>query len=165
MRAALLVPDARRGAGGPAGPRLLLALVALAAAGCGPKPAAIEDFSTRLVTLPGRAQVRAEVLSDERDMVRGMMYRTSLAPDRGMLFLHSSPGYHTYWMFQVRIPLDIVWMDSEHRIVEIVTAPPCTTEANQCPNYGGHASSQYVLELAGGMAARYGLKTGDTLEF
>ena len=98
--------------------------------------------------------------------MRGMMFRDSLAPDRGMLFVHPSPGAYVYWMYQVRIPLDIIWMASDHRIVEIsADTPPCRTKASECPQYGGHQRSQFVLELAGGMASKYGLKLGDTISF
>ncbi len=143
-----------------------LSLLALALAGCAPKPATPEDFDTRLVTLPGGRQVRAEVLANPQDLARGMMFRDSLAPDRGMLFLHRDAGEYPYWMHQVRIPLDIIWMDAERRVVEIApSAPPCRTEPAQCPTYGGHYRAQYVLELAGGMAARYGIVVGDILEF
>ena len=118
------------------------------------------------VTLPGGQKIRAEVLTRSEDMQRGMMFRNSLAPDRGMLFVHGAPGRYAYWMFQCLIPLDIIWMDADRKIVEIsADTPPCRTEAGSCPNYGGHQDSLYVLELAGGMARRYGLKLGDTMAF
>jgi uncharacterized membrane protein (UPF0127 family) len=143
-----------------------LLLLALALAGCGPKTDTLADFGSRLVTLPAGRQIRAEVLINPQDMARGMMFRDSLAPDRGMLFLHAEAGNYPYWMYQVRIPLDIIWMDSERRVVEIAAnTPPCKTGPGQCPTYGGHFRAQYVLELAGGMAAKYGIKPGETLEF
>jgi hypothetical protein len=144
----------------------LLLPLALALAGCGPKTDALEDYGTRLVTLPAGEQVRVEVMTDPRDMARGMMFRDSLAPNRGMLFLHQKAGLYPYWMHQVRIPLDMIWMDPDRRVVEIVAnAQPCRTEPGQCPTYGGHFRAQSVLELAGGMAAKYGIRTGDRLEF
>jgi hypothetical protein len=144
---------------------IFLALV-IAASGCGSKPPAAEDFGIRVVSLPGGQKIRAEVMIRQEDMERGMMFRDSLAPDRGMLFLHSNPGKYSYWMHNCLIPLDIIWMDSEHRIQEIsANTPPCKTEPDQCPQYGGNYESWYVLELASGMAARYGLKPGDTLDF
>jgi len=143
-----------------------LFLLALTLAGCGSKPDAVEDFDTRTVTLPSGRQIRAEVLINPQDLARGMMFRDSLAPDRGMLFMHREAGEYPYWMYQVRIPLDMIWMDPERRVVEIAAAAqPCKTEPGQCPTYGGHRRAQYVLELACGMAAKYGIKTGDTLEF
>jgi uncharacterized membrane protein (UPF0127 family) len=50
--------------------------------------------------------------------------------------------------------------------VEIsANTPPCQAEPSQCPSYGGHRSARFVLELAGGMAAKYGLKEGDAIDF
>lgn len=118
------------------------------------------------VTLPGGQQVRAEVMSRPEDMARGMMFRDHLAPDRGMLFVHPTPGRYRYWMYQCLIPLDIVWLDAERRIVEISeSTPPCKGEAWECPYYGGNHDAQFVVELAGGMARKYGLKLGDRLSF
>ncbi len=135
--------------------------------GCGGSGSDTEDaLKTRIVTLPGGQKIRAEVLVNPQEMARGMMFRDSLAPDRGMLFIHMEPGTYSYWMYQVKIPLDIIWMDSEHHIVEIsADTPPCRSAASQCPTYGGHATARYVLELAGGMAAKYNLKAGDVLDF
>ena len=145
--------------------RLCLPLLLLLTA-CGPKMSSLEELNTRTVRLPGGQQIVAEVVSDPIDMQRGMMFRDSLAPDRGMLFLHQESGRHPYWMYQCRIPLDILWMDAERRIVEIsANTPPCAGPASQCPNYGGNKDSRYVLELAGGMAKKYGLNIGDRLEF
>jgi uncharacterized membrane protein (UPF0127 family) len=135
-------------------------------AGCGTKPAQMSDFNSRDVTLPGGQVLRVETMIDQRDVMRGMMFRESLAPDRGMLFVHGAQGRYPYWMYQCRIALDMIWMDSDRRIVEIVpSAQPCKTEASKCPEYGGHELAQYVLELGGGMAAKYGLKVGDRLAF
>jgi hypothetical protein len=84
-----------------------------------------------------------------------------------MLFIHDKPGTYGYWMYQVKIPLDIIWMDRTETIVEIsANTPPCPSKsARECPTYGGTKSAQYVLELGGGMASKYGLKAGDTLRF
>jgi len=146
--------------------RLFAISVLALLAGCGRKPVTMEDYMTRVVTLPNGRQIRAEVVTHPSDMARGMMFRDSLAPDRGMLFIHGSPGLYTYWMYQVRIPLDILWLDSDGRIVEIsANTPPCRTNASGCPSYGGHQEALYVLELAGGVAAKHGLRVGDRLTF
>jgi len=145
---------------------VLIPLVLLAGLGCGPKPVTVEEFGTRLVTLPGGQQIRAEVMVRPEDMARGMMFREELPPGRGMLFVHPRPGQYSYWMYQVKVPLDIIWLDSNRRIVEIsANTPPCHSAASECPSYGGAQESQFTLELAGGMAARYGLKVGATLTF
>ncbi|MCS7315386.1 MAG: DUF192 domain-containing protein [Bryobacterales bacterium] len=141
-------------------------LLALCGAGCRRSATVLDERNTRTVVLPGGQKIRVEVMTHPTDMMRGMMFRDSLEPDRGMLFIHGSPGNYPYWMYQVRIPLDIIWLDERRRIVEIyANAPPCRTKASECPSYGGNQKALYVLELAGGMAEKYGLRIGDVLVF
>jgi len=144
-----------------------LAVVLLSLAACSdPNTVKLEDYGTRDVTLPGGQLIHAEVASTQSQMQRGLMFRTSLTPDRGMLFLFAKEDSHTFWMFQTLIPLDMIWMDSNNRIVEISeNTPPCKTEAAQCPSYGGHEPALFVLELSGGSVARYHLKTGQVIRF
>jgi uncharacterized protein len=142
---------------------LLLPLLVLLV-GCGSHDA--DEGVGIMVTLPDGQKIRAEVMTRTEDMMRGMMFRDRLAPDRGMLFVHARPGRYTYHMRNVRIPLDIIWLNEHHRIVEIsADTPPCASDAPTCPSYGGKADAQYVLELAGGMAKNYGLDVGDYLMF
>ena len=121
-----------------------------------------EDIGTRVIAMPGGQKVRVEVKILAADIMRGMMFREKLDPDRGMMFLHKPPGKYAYWMYQIKIPLDIIWMDEQGNIVEISpNTPPCPqATASQCPVYGGSKVAQVVLELPGGMAAKYGLTTG-----
>ena len=143
-----------------------LCLIVLCAAGCGSEKSGLEGLETQPVTLPDGKTIRAEVMIKQFDVQRGMMFRASLAPDHGMLFIHSKPGAYSYWMYIVNIPLDIIWMDRDRRIVEIAAnAAPCHTKASECPTYGGHQVAQFVLELAGGQAAAHHLQTGETITF
>ena len=146
---------------------LTLTLLLLVGTGCGgPDTGGTDLLGTRKVTLPGGQEIRAEVEMNTVDMQKGMMFRDSLARGRGMLFIHETPGLNPYWMYQVRIPLDIIWMDTSHRIAEIsADTPPCKTKASLCPTYGGRQTAQFVLELGGGEAKRLGLSVGQTLEF
>jgi uncharacterized membrane protein (UPF0127 family) len=133
---------------------------------CGPKP---DEGLLNLteVTFPNGKRVLAETMRRDVDQMRGMMFRDALVKDRGMLFVHTSDENHPYWMYQVRIPLDIIWMDHQRRIVEIAAnTPPCPSKSSrECPSFGGHEKSRYVLELAGGEAANFGLRVGDALAF
>jgi len=146
---------------------MTMLLLALMLAGCGgTETEGPEVLGTRKVTLPNGQTIRAEVEMTDVDMQKGMMFRDSLARGRGMLFIHQTPGLYPYWMYQVRIPLDMLWMDASHRIVEIsADTPPCKTKASLCANYGGHQTAQFVLELGGGEARRLGLSLGQTLDF
>lgn len=146
-------------------PGLLLAALLFCVC-CGPKPSTLEDFPTRPVTLPGGQQIRVETMISRFELIRGMMFRTSLARDRGMLFVQPSPGQYSYWMYQTLIPLDMIWLDSNRRIVEIVeNAQPCKTQASKCAQYGGKQFSSYVLEIPGGMSAKFGLQVGQSIQW
>lgn len=143
-------------------------VVCLLLAGCTPenKEATLEDLYTRQVKFPDGATIRAEALYKPFDIARGMMFRDTLAADRGMLFLNSTPDVRKAWMYNVRIPLDIIWMDGNRIVTEIAAnVPPCAAQkASQCPNYGT-TRSQFMLEVNAGFAAKHNLKPGDRLEF
>jgi uncharacterized membrane protein (UPF0127 family) len=149
---------------------LLLVSLCLGLFGCS-SPDPVDEFNTRAVTLPDGTTVKAEVMMTKADMARGMMFRDTLPEGRGMLFIHGTPDRYPYWMYQVNIPLDIVWMDRQKRIVEVVeSAPPCKGKASECQvqgagTYGGSELSLYVLELPGGYARKHGVTKGEFLRF
>jgi len=140
------------------------ALTVVIVSGCGVERE--DPLNVREVRLPNGVRISAEVMIRPEDQARGMKYRDTLEPERGMLFLHAEPGPHSYWMHNVKIPLDILWMDAGGRIVEIsANTPPCLKEPAECPSYGGSKLSRAVLELAAGSVQRHGLKVGDQLVY
>jgi uncharacterized protein len=109
--------------------------------------------------------IRVETMYKNIDLLRGLMYRTSLAPDHGMMFFYPRPDHYQTVMFNVLIPLDIIWMDSHRDIIDITAnAPPCKIQASKCPKYGGKLSL-FALEIGGGMAAKYGLQVGQRIQW
>ena len=119
-----------------------------------------------LVMLPDGSTVHVELATSEAERNYGLMGRTKLPEGRGMLFVNDQESRQAYWMYHCKIGLDIVWMDAEHRIVEMSpNTPPCLGKSNTCPNYGGQEPSQYVLELPVGDIARHHLKVGERVEF
>lgn len=88
------------------------------------------------------------------------MGRAALKPYEGMLFVQPRTGLYRYWMHGVSIPLDILWLDSELRVLEIVcgAVPGSVEPLGSCP------ASKYGLEIPAGMAARYSLAVGDRLK-
>lgn len=111
--------------------------------------------------------IQAEFLTKREDMMRGMMFRTSLPENRGLLFFHGRAAKVPYWMHNVRVPLDILWLDKDRNIVEISqNTPPCKEDDPvKCPTFGGKEESMYVLEVASGLCDKYGVKTGQKLTF
>jgi uncharacterized membrane protein (UPF0127 family) len=141
-------------------------VLCLLLAACSERSIASDELNTRLLTFPNGQKVRAEFVSHPKDVMRGMKYRDSLAPDRGMLFQHGREGLFRYWMYEVRIPLDIIWLDSRGVIVQVVhNAPPCPGPQEKCPSYGGAFKAIQVLELAAGAATKNALKPGMRLDY
>ena len=150
--------------------RFILLCAAAAAlcllASCGSAQSSYADLTSRDVRLPNGQVIRAETMITSLEVMRGMMFRTSLAPDRGMLLIYKAPGNYPTWTYQVLIPLDLVWLDTSRNIVAVAdNVPPCKSRASECPQYGGKKVSKYLLELAGGVAARNHLAPGQTIEF
>jgi len=91
----------------------------------------------------------------------GLQYRRDLAADRGMIFLFPTESEHTFWMKNTPIPLDMIFINSDGKIVGIVEQTvPFSLDSRAVP-----AASRFVLELNGGIAKRNGIKIGDSIRF
>jgi len=113
------------------------------------------------VELKGR-RFAVEVVSDDAARARGLMFRDSMADDRGMLFIFEREERLAFWMKNTRIPLDIFYFDSRRRLVSVAAGvPPCSTP--QCPSYPSAAPARYTLELNAGMARQLQAERGDEL--
>ena len=116
------------------------------------------------VIFPDKFVVHIETAADEPTRAQGLMYRDQLAPDRGMLFFFAQSGDYPFWMKNTLIPLDMIWIDDQRRIVHVApNVQPC--RADPCPSVPAGGNARYVLEVAAGVAARHGLANGQTLRF
>lgn len=115
------------------------------------------------VLLPSGAIYRVEVARTAEEMAQGLMYRESLADRTGMLFLFPyDDDSHKFWMKNTLIPLDIIWLDKDGKVLFIsANTPPC--KADPCPNYGPDFAIANVLEIAGGMAEKENVTVGSTI--
>ncbi len=101
-----------------------------------------------------------EVAATPEEQERGLMYRNHLATDAGMLFVSERPRAHTFWMKNTLIPLDMIFIGADRRIVGIVeNAEPQTTNERRV-----NALSQYVLEIGGGLSAQLGIQPGQSVD-
>ena len=104
------------------------------------------------LTLPSGKVLEVEVMVSDQDRAMGLMFRRSLAEDKGMLFVFERSDFHGIWMKNCRFPIDIVWLDEERRIVHVAEgAVPCKDDP--CPTYEPLRRASYVLELNAGQAA------------
>jgi uncharacterized protein len=138
-------------------PALTVASIALAALGDA-SPAVIP------LTLPSGTVLQVEVMVKDEDRAMGLMFRPSLPRDRGMLFIFERPDFHGIWMKNCKFPIDIVWLDEEHRVVHVAeAAPPC--KAEPCPVYTPMKKAAYVVEINAGQARREKATLGSRLPF
>ncbi|MBD1846066.1 DUF192 domain-containing protein [Cyanobacteria bacterium FACHB-63] len=106
--------------------------------------------------------IKLEVARTPDEQATGLMYRTSLADDRGMLFPFNPPRPAQFWMKNTLIPLDMLFL--RNGIIRSIAAnvPPC--QANPCPTYGSPTEEiDQVIELRAGRAAELDLKAGDRI--
>jgi hypothetical protein len=138
--------------------RLFLALAASAA--FAPPAQAVVTFEKGELTIEsdGKSHRFAiEIARTPEQSQQGLMFRTKMAPDAGMLFLYNPPQPVSMWMYQTLIPLDMLFIGADGRVVNIrERAVPGSTET--IPSAG---PVRAVLELNGGTVARLKLKPGD----
>ena len=95
---------------------------------------------------------------------KGLMFRESLDPKRGMLFIFQTSDRPGFWMKNTKIPLDILWLNEGLNIVDMaLQSPPC--QSDPCPIYYPQNLARYVLEVNAGMAQKIGIAIGDHAEF
>jgi uncharacterized membrane protein (UPF0127 family) len=108
-------------------------------------------------TAGGLAKFQVEIADDETERQNGLMYRKSLAPDRGMLFDFGDSEQRSFWMHNTYIPLDIIYIGADGYIVSIAAM---ATPQSDTP-IPSHGLALGVLEIAGGRAGELGIKPGD----
>jgi uncharacterized protein len=103
----------------------------------------------------------AELADSPEERRVGLMNRTSLSEDKGMLFVFPNEGHHTFWMRNTLIPLDMVFISASKEVVGIVHQAEPETDTSR----GVDAMNLYVLEVLGGQARERGLATGQAVHF
>lgn len=117
-----------------------------------------QSLRTIRMTLAGRP-FTLEVADDEQSQQTGLMHRDSMPGDHGMIFVFPDEQPRSFWMLNTRIPLDIIYLDRNARIVSIRGMKPY--DLTGVPS---GKPAQFAIELNAGVAAGLGLKPGDTLE-
>ena len=109
--------------------------------------------------------VDVELAITPEERATGLMYRTSLDVDKGMLFIYERPGRLKFWMKNTLIPLDMIFLNKDKDVVHIEhDVPPC--KEDPCMSYGPPEKfSQYVLEVAAGVSNEQEISIGDKLTF
>lgn len=105
--------------------------------------------------------IELEVAETSEQQAMGLMFRDALPDNRGMLFPFESERRVSFWMKNVPVALDMIFIRGDRVIDIAVSVPPCLAEL--CPIYGPEAAVDKVIELRGGRTKELGLKTGDSI--
>jgi uncharacterized membrane protein (UPF0127 family) len=141
---------------------IVAATLACAACAAAP-PAPVAPAGTPTAVLNGH-RFSVEIADTPAQREHGLMDRTSMPGDHGMLFVFPDAEPRTFWMKNTLIPLDILYFDNARRLVSVQEdVPPC--RADPCPVYPSIAPARYVLELNAGVAAKLGVRRGDSITF
>jgi uncharacterized membrane protein (UPF0127 family) len=123
---------------------------------CQPKQPTLKVEPLEILTARGPARFQVELADNARTREIGMMCRTALAPDRGMLFDFKTPQEVAFWMHNTLIPLDMLFIGADGRVFSMATARP----RDDTPVPAG-GPVRAVLEIPGGRARQLGVLPGD----
>lgn len=128
-----------------------------------PPDTSIEPKNTpRACFEKSRTCFEIEIADTAEKQTRGLMERTQLDDNQGMLFVFDQPQQRAFWMKNTLIPLDMIWIDDTNHVIGITTlASPC--ENDPCPLYQIQSPSQLVLEIPGGRAINARITPGDKI--
>ena len=156
-------------------PTFALCLVGLLAA-CSPRPAAeatptaeagtparhpvsgLEVVPLTVTGATGTHRFLVEVAATPEAQQKGLMFRTAMGPDEGMIFPNAVPQLRSFWMKNTVIPLDIIYIGPDRRVLNIVRGEPYSTAP--LPSAGPAIN---VLELVAGRSEQLGIKPGDAV--
>ena len=114
----------------------------------------------RNVEVAGRL-LRVAVADSIEERARGLSGRAGLAPDEGMLFVFPEDGKYSFWMKDMRFPIDILWLSSDGVIVRLV---PSVSPDTYPQSFSSERVARYVLELPAGYSEAHDIHVGDNAE-
>jgi uncharacterized membrane protein (UPF0127 family) len=142
---------------------IVLFLLALSA-GCGGDNgnSGVSDPTVVIETADGEKEIAVEIADTDDERALGLMGRTSLPEDAGMIFIYPEPAEGGYWMKNTLIPLSIAFYDADGEILRILDMEPCRSDP--CPVYDPGVRYAGALEVNQGAFERWGVREGDRLE-
>lgn len=101
------------------------------------------------------------IAQTEQEREKGLSIFDSIPQNKGMLFIFNKEDYYTFWMKDMKFPIDIIFID-KNKIVEIFKNVP-VQKGNDLPTYSSKEKSDRVLEINAGLSDKYGFKKGDSV--
>jgi uncharacterized protein len=117
--------------------------------------------SAHILKINGEA-VKVEIADNAALRARGLCCRNQIDENSGMLFIYDKPGDYKFWMKDTKIPLDIIWIDEQKKIVHIEHSVQPETYPK---SFGSKSPARYVFEVNAGYAKKHNIKVGDKASF
>lgn len=118
----------------------------------------------RIQTTHTEHRLRVSLATTEEERAQGLMFVKSLPPYGGKLFVFEQSQSVSFWMKNMRIPIDMLFIGEDMKIKFIAPdVPPCPKGSSHCPNTLSTEPVKYVLEVAAGYAKSHLIEVGDTL--
>ena len=108
--------------------------------------------------------VELEVKDTNEERALGLMFREELDENQGMLFVFDNPDRYSFWMKNMKISIDIIFLNENKEIIHIAkNVPPCLKEP--CSLYAPNDSALYAIEVMAGFSEIHNLETGQEIKF
>jgi len=117
--------------------------------------------------LVNEQKVQVRLASSQSELAKGLSGVSELADNQGMLFIFPTKDYYRFWMKDMLIPLDIIWLDN-NTIVDLsdnVPPPANLAEQEDLPKYSTAEKADYVLEVNADFIENNQVMVGDTVEY
>ena len=132
--------------------KIILLLFVLSLVGCANRTVEI-DNGVEII------KIKVEIADDLNERAKGLMFREDLGENEGMFFIFGDVAERNFWMKNTLIPLDIIFICDDFKIVNIEEAEPC--EEDPCKNYFSKGGAKYVLEVNKRFSERNNIDVGD----
>ncbi len=114
------------------------------------------------ITFDNGLQIFVDIADIKPSRKRGLMYREKMESNEGMLFVFDTEDYYSFWMRNMKFPVDMIWIDMDNRVIHIEEdVPVCVGEA--CEFYPPLKPAKYMLEINAGVASHGRIKIGDRI--
>jgi uncharacterized membrane protein (UPF0127 family) len=109
--------------------------------------------------------VLADIADTNEKRSKGLSVKETLNETEGMLFVFNTSREHSFWMKDMKFPIDIIWISEQNQVVHVEhSLEPCQPDSS-CPTYKPHRDSLYVLETVAGFAKKYNVTENSYVDF
>jgi uncharacterized membrane protein (UPF0127 family) len=109
--------------------------------------------------------LQADVALTADEQTKGLSIKDTLQSNEGMLFPYEAPRILSFWMRDMKFPIDILWLGADKKVVHIEESLQPCSPLLPCPSYSPDVQAQYVLETVAGFSSSNGITEGTHVEF